>query len=483
MTAHRRFVPDLHRLPRWIVLLGIAALAACSRAPTPPEKMTIVAATPGAAAGFAVLRKMAKPDQGQEASDHRFTPSTSYVFIDKDSPEYYKIALLEKPVDHQKLAEALDPADVIEAALREGANGVVLMADGDGDISGSFEMRVNGTEIQFGGSGSGGVRGLVRAGDRVTGHVHYFNSFFGSHMAIDASFDATLLQPPKGTPLPAGGGEPGEAYLATVEAMRAGDFDKLLTLMPPERAKEMEAERGAPDFAENIAFLQAMAPAEVRITGGTSYGERVELTTEGKEGDSAFTGSVEMNWEAGGWRMGKQSQRMGGSGDDTAQTDVPKEPTADEPPSVDLIPVLADDGAVCKGFKMNEPEFTCSDGFVVTSPEIDDNSMLVLLAPAKVDVNGAKAMWTNDLPIDGLFADGTPQPSMWLKLVRDEDGELKAEKVFLVDAEGKLDDAWVSFSGVESGGKVLGWIHQSGSRNDEEWEGVARFNLPIVAVP
>lgn len=483
MNIDHGIVVGTGRLSRWTVLLCAAAIAACSKAPTPPEKLTIAPATPGTAAGLAVLRKIAKPDQGQEASDHRFTPATSYVFIDKDSPEYYTIALLEKPVDNQKLAEALDPADVIEAALREGANGVVLMADGDGDISGSFEMRVNGTEIQFGGSGSGGVRGLSRAGERITGHVHYFNSFFGSHMAIDANFDAALLQAPKGTPLPAGGGEPGEAYLATVEAMRAGDFDKLLTLMPPERAKEMEAERGKPDFAENIAFLKAMAPSEVRITGGTAYGERVELSTEGKEGDSAFTGTVEMNWEAGGWRMGKQSQRMGGSSDTTAQTDAPKQPTADEPPAVDLIPVLAEDGAVCKGFRMNEPEFTCSDGFAVTSTDPADNSIFVLLAPAKVDVKGAHAMWSNDAPISGLFADGTPQPSMWLKLVRDEDGELQAQNVFFVDAEGNLDDAYINFSGVESDGRVLGWIQQSGSRNDEEWEGMARFNLPIVAVP
>jgi hypothetical protein len=313
--------------------------------------------------------------------------------------------------------------------------------------------------------------------------VHYFNSFFGSHMAIDASFDAELLQPRKGTPLPAGGGEPGEAYLATIEAMRAGDVDKMLALMAPERAKEMESERGQPDFAENLAFLQAMTPSEVRVTGGISYGELVELTTEGKEDGTPFTGTVEMNWEAGGWRMGKQSSHMGGSNDDTAQTDAPKEPTADEPPSADLVPVLEGDGAVCKGFRMNEPEFTCSAGFAVTNAELGDNGILVLLAPANVDVNGARAMWTNDLPIDSLFADGTPQPSMWIKLLRDEDGELRTANVYLVDAEGNLDDAYVNFSGIESDGRLLGSIQQSGSRNDEQWEGIARFNLPIVAVP
>ena len=483
MSTQRRFALDGHHLSQWIVVLGMTALVACSKAPTAPEKMIIQPAKPGAAEGFAVLRQIEKPDQGQAASDNRFATSTSYVFIDKDSPEYYTIALLEKPLDNQKLADALDPADVVEAALREGANGVVLMSDGDGSISGSFEMRVNGAEIQFGGSGSGGVRGLTRAGDRVSGHIYYFNSFFGSHMAIDASFDAELLQPPKGTPLPAGGGEPGEAFLATIEAMRAGDVDKLLTLMAPDRAKEMEAERGQPDFAENLAFLKAMTPSEVRITGGMAYGERVELTTAGKEDDTPFTGTVEMNWEAGAWRMGKQSQRMGSSSDDSAPSDTPKAPTASEPPKADMVPVLADDGAVCTGFKMSEPEFTCNDGFAVTDPDPSDNAIFVLLAPAKVDVGGAAAMWSNDAPIAGLFADGTPQPSMWLKLTRDDDGELRSEAVYLVDADGNLDDTYVNFSGIESDGKLIGQISQSGSRNDEQWEGIARFNLPVLAVP
>ena len=40
--------------------------------------------------------QIADADRNQEASDNRFTPAASYVFIDRDSPEYYVIALLEK---------------------------------------------------------------------------------------------------------------------------------------------------------------------------------------------------------------------------------------------------------------------------------------------------------------------------------------------------------------------------------------------------
>jgi len=481
MATNRSLTRIALRFAAWFALLGMLAVAACNRAPSAPDKMVIAPAQPGTATGFAILRQAADENRQQEASDNRFAVSTAYVFVDRDSPEYYVIALLEKPLDNQKLAEATDPSDVIEEALRKGANGAVVMSDGDGDMSGSFRVHANGKSTQFGGSGTGDIRGLKREGDRVSGHVHYFSSMFSDHLAIDASFDAQLIAAPQGKPLPPDGGEAAEAYLATLAAMRAGDVDALVKLMAPERAKMIEAERSKPDFAENIAMIKMMAPESVEVTGGTSYGERVVLNTKGTDSKQPFTGTVEMNWEAGGWRMGNQSSRMGGS--ETPAADAPKEPKAEEPPEADLVPVMVDDGAACKGFRMSEPEFVCSDGFAVTSPDIGDNAIIVLLAPAKVDTKGAKAMWNDDMPLGNLFADGKPQPSMWLKLVRDERGELETEKVWLVDAEGNLDDTFLTFNAIESGGKLIGTIEQSGSKNGEDWKGLGRFNLPIVPAP
>lgn len=483
MTSYRLFSLSGIRFARWTTFLAVVAISACNRAPTPPQKMTFAPATPGVAAGFAVLRQDASAEHSQEASDNRFTPGAAYVFVDHDSPQYYVIALMEKPVDNQKLAQASDPSSVINEALRGGANGVVLMSDGDGGISGSFEMHANGKSMQLGGSGTGGVRALMRNGDRLAGHVYYFNSFFTNHAAIDATFDAPLVQAPKGTPMPADGGEPAQAYLATIAAMRAGDVDKLIKLASPDRAKRMEAERSKPDFAENVAMLKMMAPAEVQVTGGKSYGERVILDIKGKEDGQAFTGTVEMNWEDGAWRMGDQNKRMGSSGEETAKADAPKEPKAEKPPSIDYLPVLVDDGAACKGFEASEVEFVCSDGLAVTSPEIGGQRIMVLLAPEKVKLKGAKTMWTNELPIGNLFEDGKARPSMWIRLGREESGELKVEKAWRVDAKGNLDDAYVSFSGIQSNGKLLGSVQLSGSRNDVPWEGFGRFNLPIVAAP
>lgn len=485
MNTHRSLEFITLRFAGWFALLGIVAVAACNRAPTAPEKMTIAPAQPGTASGFAVLRQDADPDRNQEASDNRFDVATAYAFIDRDSPEYYVIALLEKPVDDQKLAEASDPSDVIDAAFRAGANGVVIMSDGDGDLSGSFEMHANGKSTQFGGSGTGDVRGLKREGNRVSGHVHYFGSTFGSHMAIDSSFDAQLIAEPQGKPLPPDGGEPAEAYLATLAAMRAGDVDALVELMAPERAKMIEAERSKPDFAQNIAMLKMMAPEEVQVTGGTSFGERVVLNTRGTDSKQPFTGTVEMNWEEGGWRMGGQSSRMGGSGDEAAKADAPKEPKADEPPKADPVPLHTADGIVGKGFRHGDAEFSPTEGFAVALPaeEFGEGRMLVLLAADKVEPKNAKAMWSDDTPLEALFADGKLHPTIWLNLQRDESGEIEVSKAMFVDADGNFEDGYVSLNAIETGGKLVGVLTQSGSINDEQYEGVARFNLPVNPAP
>ena len=485
MTRERSLLNVSLRFAGASVLLGVLAIAACNRAPTPPQKMAITPAQPGTAAGLAIFRQDKDADRNQEASDNRFTVTTAYAFIDRSSPEYYDIVLLDKPLDNQKLAEAADPADPINEALRAGANGAWIMADGEGDISGSFKIHVNGKSTQYGGSGIGQVRGLARKGDRVSGHLHYFNSSFADHIGIDASFDAPLIVAPKGTPMPADGGEPGEAYLATVAAMRAGDFDKLVALMPADRAKMMAAEKDKPDFAQNMEMLKAMAPEEVQVTGGTSYGERVMLETKGTSGKAPFTGTVEMNWQDGGWRMGSTSERMGSSGSESAaKTDAPKEPHADEPPPADSVPVLVDAGIVGKGFMRAGEDFSPTDAFITTMPvEYGENRMLMVFSADKLEPKNAKATWDDDTPLEKLFVDGKAHPALWVNLSREEDGEVKMDKAYFVDLEGNVEDAYMGFNAIESDGKLLGLLTQEGSINEVKYAGIARFNLAVLPSP
>jgi hypothetical protein len=113
---------------------------------------------------------------------------------------------------------------------------------------------------------------------------------------------------PSGKPLPAGGGEPGQAYMALHRAVVAGNVDTMLTLVDAEQAEQMRQARSQPDFPKTLQMIQMFEPAEVHITGGSIDGDNAELTIAGKDADgSALTGEVKLTRTAGSWHVGKVS--------------------------------------------------------------------------------------------------------------------------------------------------------------------------------
>ena len=73
----------------------------------------------------------------------------------------------------------------------------------------------------------------------------------------------------------------------------------------------------------------------------------------------------------------------------------------------------------------------------------------------------------------------------WLQQPLASLGVLVAARLLTGVAESFVITALLSWGiarvGPEHAGKVIGWVQAGGSRNDEEWEGVGRFNLPLVA--
>lgn len=157
------------------------------------------------------------------------------------------------------------------------------------------------------------VAGKAAAG-RVAG-TYRFAPEDGQALDCAVSFDLALLgdpkdaPPPPGTPLPAGGGEPGAAYLAMNKALHAGDFDAMLALMPADRAAMMQEARKEPDFAAQMALAQAISPTKVKITGGRQDGDRAWVEFTAVESDTPRVGTAEMKREGGRWIMVKESTR------------------------------------------------------------------------------------------------------------------------------------------------------------------------------
>ena len=220
--------------------------------------------------------------------------------------------------DHGALARATDRDD----ALSDQA------FDDDGDDSGKFVLTIEdgevtqlaawfspGTSISRGGDGLGTVEPAPSATGTgpVAGRYRYTDEDDG--FACDVTFDVPRLgdpkdaPPPPGTPLPPGGGAPGQAYLALNQALRAGDLDALADLLPPDRAAEMQAARGTPDFAAQLAMMKAMAPTDIVVTRGRQDGNTAWLEFTAVEFGTPRAGTAKLEFRDDRWVMLEEATR------------------------------------------------------------------------------------------------------------------------------------------------------------------------------
>lgn len=103
--------------------------------------------------------------------------------------------------------------------------------------------------------------------------------FFDHTYQYDLSFHAPMVDPNAmvGEPLPAGGGEPGAAYLRWTEAIHSGDLDALRELVPADMATMLDE----PDAAESLEMMAMMTPKNVKILEGSIDGSEAMLRIEG----------------------------------------------------------------------------------------------------------------------------------------------------------------------------------------------------------
>lgn len=140
--------------------------------------------------------------------------------------------------------------------------------------------------------------------DRISGRFYHTETqeFFDDKYHYDFTFSAPLSDPnaPLGGPLPEGGGEPGLAYLKWVEIIHAGDVEALKTIVPAEFAEQIEAS-SAEEAKDQMDFMQATTPKDVKVVRGSTDGETALLEVEGTMDGEAVSGEVEMNRMGAFW--------------------------------------------------------------------------------------------------------------------------------------------------------------------------------------
>lgn len=222
----------------------------------------------------------------------------------QESDPAYTVLFVEKAVEVRDLGGFVSGAAYVELGLTRTAEfgdeaswqvysqSIVMAADAGGNVSGGTYPALELTS-----TGPDTFAGRVQTAEPL--------DFFGDTIAYDLTFSAPVSDPhaPIGDLLPAGGGEPGAAYLAWVKALHSGDLAQIKKLVPPEMAAELESE----DAAMGLDFMRAMTPADVTVTGGSSDGDMAILKVEGTLDGEPVKGEVTMQKMHGRWMATKSA--------------------------------------------------------------------------------------------------------------------------------------------------------------------------------
>jgi hypothetical protein len=231
--------------------------------------------------------------------------------FDKTKPATFVIA-----TDTELPQTALiDDMEFMKATMKMPLSGVEWLIDsGDQNVVSLVIHSPNLKKLdQFSSVGSQKLELTANTPARVAGHLFLPkpDDFFENMYQFDIHFDVPVsdVKAPdpvaslKGTRLPAGGGEPGQAYSAYRRVLIAGNIPALKKSVAKERQRDFDD----PDFSKMFPVIQAMQPKNVKITAGSIDGDTATLLAEAKDEHETSTGTITLVREAGMWKVSKEN--------------------------------------------------------------------------------------------------------------------------------------------------------------------------------
>jgi hypothetical protein len=239
----------------------------------------------------------------------------AYAAQREDPFDKKKTAIQVLITDQQVPADAArDEFKLMEVRDKQHINGVSILVTDDQRIVSGGLYSPNLKKMDFvSGVGMQKLELTAMTKDRIAGHVAVpKDDFFDNVYSYDVTFDAPVgmskaaaaaMDKPKGTPLPAGGGDVGKAYEAYRKALLAGNLAALKKTVSADKVASIDD----PEFKDHLKIIQAMTPKKVTITGGAVDGDTATLLATAKEGNETSTGKITMVREGGAWKLGKES--------------------------------------------------------------------------------------------------------------------------------------------------------------------------------
>ena len=226
------------------------------------------------------------------------------VANDEDDGARTFVYLSDIPLDARKIAAAFQASSAAEAQLGDGSAGYVrICIDGEGGECGLYFSH-NKPNASFNSAGYGAFKLEPAAAGRIAGRWVLADpgDFFGETYDFDLVFDVAVTPPP-GTPLAAGGGEPGKAYRAWTAAVAKGDLPVLRALVGGDYNGWRLNSEDQGNVKEALKDLRDGTPLQARILRGRIDGDSAVLWVEGKDRDDILRrGRVQMQRVEGVWR-------------------------------------------------------------------------------------------------------------------------------------------------------------------------------------
>lgn len=201
----------------------------------------------------------------------------------------------------------------------QGISGFTAQIDADKSVNSGTLFSPALKVHQFSSVGKQKVALTAMTKDRIAGTVSMPpDDFFEDKYEFTATFDlpiqakaaadktagkaAEKTAAPKGTPLPADGGEPGKAWQAYRKAIQSGDIAAIRKTV----AKEMVKDTEDPDFKKMLGVIQAMQPKKVKIKSGSVDGDNATLLVDSLD-EKNTTGTISLRRESGQWKLVKEA--------------------------------------------------------------------------------------------------------------------------------------------------------------------------------
>ena len=221
-----------------------------------------------------------------------------------------EVALSSKPLNRKEFAKdgKVDTFDVMKHRMTTDASTLTLRIPPDGQLNCIDYSTDGGGGSSCGSAQSEGFRLGKRSDDAVSGSL----AFADGSDKVDVRFDVPITRVVKraGSPLPAGGGDPGKAVLATFAANLTGDFEKIKAVHPPEKLKQMEAAlTDAQEKKMMLEFIKDTTPSKAKIVGGTVDGDAALVDFTGKSEGKTVKGTAEVQRIDGKWYVDSVSTK------------------------------------------------------------------------------------------------------------------------------------------------------------------------------